>query len=84
MPTTNCGPTDIAGVCASHNGGETWMNLTPIDFRIGYLDPLLYIRFTGTFCLSPVLRPVRAFGESCTRPPRASHAAGMRVKAGMF
>ncbi len=41
MPTTNCGPADIAGVCVSLNGGESWVSLTPRDFRIGYVDPLL-------------------------------------------
>ena len=41
MPTTNCGPTDIAGVCVSQDGGESWTSLTPRDFRIGYVDPLL-------------------------------------------
>ncbi len=41
MPTTNAGPTDIAGVCVSQDGGESWASLTPRDFRIGYVDPLL-------------------------------------------
>jgi photosystem II stability/assembly factor-like uncharacterized protein len=41
MPTTNSGPTDIAGVCVSRDGGETWSSLTPRDFRIGYVDPIL-------------------------------------------
>ena len=41
MPTTNCTATDIAGVCVSRNGGETWLSLTPRDFRIGYVDPIL-------------------------------------------
>ena len=41
MPTTNCGPTDIAGVCVSQDGGESWASLTPRDFRIGYVDPLI-------------------------------------------
>ena len=41
MPTTNAGPTDIAGVCVSHDGGESWVSLTPRDFRIGYVDPTL-------------------------------------------
>jgi photosystem II stability/assembly factor-like uncharacterized protein len=41
MPTTNCPATDLAGVCTSHNRGETWLSLTPRDFRIGYVDPLL-------------------------------------------
>jgi photosystem II stability/assembly factor-like uncharacterized protein len=41
MPTTNCGPTDIAGVCVSQDGGESWASLTPRDFRIGYVDPIL-------------------------------------------
>ena len=41
MPTTNGAPTDIAGVCASRDGGESWVSLTPRDFRIGYVDPLL-------------------------------------------
>lgn len=41
MPTTNAGPADIAGVCVSQDGGESWMSLTPRDFRIGYVDPLL-------------------------------------------
>ncbi len=47
MPTTNCGPTDIAGVCVSHNGGESWVSLTPRDFRIGYVDPILVHPFNG-------------------------------------
>jgi photosystem II stability/assembly factor-like uncharacterized protein len=41
MPTTNGGPTDIAGVCVSRDGGESWASLTPRDFRIGYVDPIL-------------------------------------------
>ncbi|HEV8342748.1 MAG TPA: hypothetical protein VGR30_10295 [Candidatus Binatia bacterium] len=41
MPTTNSGPTDIAGVCVSQDEGESWASLTPRDFRIGYVDPLL-------------------------------------------
>lgn len=41
MPTTNGAPTDIAGVCVSQDGGENWVSLTPRDFRIGYVDPLL-------------------------------------------
>ena len=41
MPTTNAAPTDIAGVCVSHDGGESWASLTPRDFRIGYVDPIL-------------------------------------------
>jgi photosystem II stability/assembly factor-like uncharacterized protein len=41
MPTTNSGPTDIAGVCVSRDGGESWTSLTPRDFRIGYVDPIL-------------------------------------------
>ena len=41
MPTTNGAPTDIAGVCVSQDGGENWQSLTPRDFRIGYVDPIL-------------------------------------------
>ncbi|HWP58025.1 MAG TPA: hypothetical protein VNL14_09075 [Candidatus Acidoferrales bacterium] len=41
MPTTNSGPGDIAGVCVSRDGGESWTSLTPRDFRIGYVDPIL-------------------------------------------
>jgi photosystem II stability/assembly factor-like uncharacterized protein len=41
MPTTNCGPETIAGVCVSSDGGASWTSLTPRDFRIGYVDPLL-------------------------------------------
>jgi photosystem II stability/assembly factor-like uncharacterized protein len=41
MPTTNGAPTDIAGVCVSRDGGENWTSLTPRDFRIGYVDPIL-------------------------------------------
>lgn len=41
MPTTNGAPTDVAGVCVSQDGGESWTSLTPRDFRIGYVDPLL-------------------------------------------
>ena len=41
MPTTNCGPETTAGVCVSTNGGASWTSLTPRDFRIGYVDPLL-------------------------------------------
>jgi photosystem II stability/assembly factor-like uncharacterized protein len=41
MPTTNCGPETTAGVCISADGGSTWTSLTPRDFRIGYVDPLL-------------------------------------------
>lgn len=41
MPTTNCGPEVTAGVCVSADGGESWTSLTPRDFRIGYVDPLL-------------------------------------------
>jgi photosystem II stability/assembly factor-like uncharacterized protein len=41
MPTTNCGPETIAGVCVSSDGGSSWTSLTPRDFRIGYVDPLL-------------------------------------------
>lgn len=41
MPTTNCGPEVAAGVCVSYDGGERWTSLTPRDFRIGYVDPLL-------------------------------------------
>jgi photosystem II stability/assembly factor-like uncharacterized protein len=41
MPTTNCGPETTAGVCVSDDGGATWTSLTPRDFRIGYVDPLL-------------------------------------------
>jgi photosystem II stability/assembly factor-like uncharacterized protein len=41
MPTTNCGPEITAGVCVSADGGESWTSLTPRDFRIGYVDPLL-------------------------------------------
>ena len=41
MPTTNAGPADLAGVCVSRDGGESWASLTPRDFRIGYVDPLL-------------------------------------------
>ena len=48
MPTTNCGPTDIAGVCVSQDGGENWVSLTPRDFRIGYVDPLLVHPHNGS------------------------------------
>lgn len=41
MPTTNCDPDIIAGVCVSADGGASWASLTPRDFRIGYVDPLL-------------------------------------------
>lgn len=41
MPTTNCGPEVTAGVCVSRDGGESWTSLTPRDFRIGYVDPIL-------------------------------------------
>jgi photosystem II stability/assembly factor-like uncharacterized protein len=41
MPTTNCGPETTAGVCVSGDSGRTWTSLTPRDFRIGYVDPLL-------------------------------------------
>jgi photosystem II stability/assembly factor-like uncharacterized protein len=41
MPTTNGAPADIAGVCVSQDGGESWASLTPRDFRIGYVDPLI-------------------------------------------
>ena len=41
MPTTNCGPEVAAGVCVSSDGGRSWTSLTPRDFRIGYVDPLL-------------------------------------------
>lgn len=41
MPTTNCGPEVTAGVCVSEDGGESWRSVTPRDFRIGYVDPLL-------------------------------------------
>ncbi len=41
MPTTNSAPTDIAGVSVSYDGGASWKSLTPRDFRIGYVDPLL-------------------------------------------
>lgn len=41
MPTTNCGPETTAGVCVSSDGGRNWKSLTPRDFRIGYVDPLL-------------------------------------------
>jgi len=41
MPTTNCGPETTAGVCVSSDNGKTWTSLTPRDFRIGYVDPLL-------------------------------------------
>ncbi len=41
MPTTNAALTDIAGVSVSHDGGDSWKGLTPRDFRIGYVDPLL-------------------------------------------
>ncbi|HEY2987772.1 MAG TPA: hypothetical protein VGL11_08600 [Candidatus Binatia bacterium] len=47
MPTTNCGPEDIAGVCVSNNGGASWANLTPRDFRIGYVDPFLVHPLNG-------------------------------------
>ena len=38
-PTTNCGPEVMAGFCVSGDGGATWKNMTPRDFRIGYVDP---------------------------------------------
>lgn len=41
MPTTNAGPADTAGVCISRDRGESWTSLTPRDFRIGYVDPLI-------------------------------------------
>ena len=41
MPTTNCGPEVAAGVCVSRDGGESWTSLTPRDFSIGYVDPIL-------------------------------------------
>ncbi len=41
MPTTNCGPETTAGVCVSGDSGKSWTSLTPRDFRIGYVDPLL-------------------------------------------
>ena len=41
MPTTNAKPDDIAGVCVSEDRGNTWTSLTPRDFRIGYVDPIL-------------------------------------------
>jgi photosystem II stability/assembly factor-like uncharacterized protein len=48
MPTTNATPADIAGVCVSHDGGESWASLTPRDFRIGYVDPLLVHPLDGS------------------------------------
>lgn len=48
MPTTNGAPTDIAGVCVSQDGGESWVSLTPRNFRIGYVDPLLVHPRDGT------------------------------------
>ncbi|NIO10043.1 MAG: glycosyl hydrolase [Deltaproteobacteria bacterium] len=41
MPTTNCDETVTAGVCVSQNVGESWKSLTPRNFRIGYVDPIL-------------------------------------------
>jgi photosystem II stability/assembly factor-like uncharacterized protein len=41
MPTTNAEPADLAGVCVSRDGGGSWTSLTPKDFRIGYVDPIL-------------------------------------------
>jgi photosystem II stability/assembly factor-like uncharacterized protein len=41
MPTTNAGPQDLAGICVSRDGGETWASLTARDFRIGYVDSFL-------------------------------------------
>ncbi len=43
MPTTNRDllPEQVAGVCVSHDGGDHWESLTPRDFRIGYVDPLV-------------------------------------------
>jgi photosystem II stability/assembly factor-like uncharacterized protein len=41
MPTTNAGPEDLAGICVSRDGGESWTSLTPRDFRIGYVDSFL-------------------------------------------
>jgi photosystem II stability/assembly factor-like uncharacterized protein len=38
-PTTNCGPETVAGFCVSSDGGASWKNMTPRDFRIGYVDP---------------------------------------------
>ena len=41
MPTTNCDENVTAGVCVSQDGGASWQSLTPRDFRIGYVDPIL-------------------------------------------
>ena len=38
-PTTNCGPEVAAGFCVSTDGGQSWISMTPRDFRIGYVDP---------------------------------------------
>jgi photosystem II stability/assembly factor-like uncharacterized protein len=47
-PTTNSGPTEIAGVCVSQDGGKSWVSLTPRDFRIGYVDPILVHPHNGS------------------------------------
>ena len=38
-PTTNCGPEVTGGFCVSDDGGQSWIPMTPRDFRIGYVDP---------------------------------------------
>lgn len=53
MPTTNCEATVTAGICVSRDAGRSWASLTPRDFRIGYVDPILIhprngnLMFTG-------------------------------------
>ncbi len=72
MPTTNCDETVTAGVCVSQDGGESWVSLTPRNFRIGYVDPILVHPDNGSLMFT---------GGARTGPGswRTTHTADSRI-----
>ena len=72
MPTTNCDETVTAGVCVSQNSGESWKSLTPRDFRIGYVDPILVHPDNSSLLFT-------AGAKTGPRSWRESHTADSRI-----
>jgi len=72
MPTTNCDETVTAGVCVSQNTGESWKSLTPRDFRIGYVDPILVHPDNGNLLFT-------AGAKTGPRSWRELHTADSRI-----